>query len=99
MLSVGLDVSLYSVAICVVDEVGNLAREGTTSADAPSIARYLESRHHSGSMEAGKPPYCIGIPRRVRSIFLRPIERRMSVSYLHLMPNWDCAAKALALDI
>lgn len=30
------------MAICVVDRLGAFVREGTTSADAPSIARYLE---------------------------------------------------------
>jgi len=42
MIYVGLDVSLNSVAICVVDETGKLIQEGTTPADAPSILRYLE---------------------------------------------------------
>lgn len=42
MIYVGLDVSLNSVAICVVDDAGRIIREGTTSADAPSIAHYLE---------------------------------------------------------
>ncbi|MGY3622152.1 IS110 family RNA-guided transposase [Bradyrhizobium sp. USDA 10063] len=41
MIYVGLDVSLNSVAICAVDETGRLFQEGTTSADAPSILRYL----------------------------------------------------------
>lgn len=42
MIYVGLDVSLNSVAICVVDADGRLVREGATAADAPSITRYLE---------------------------------------------------------
>lgn len=33
------DVSLNSIAICVVDESARLIQEGTTVADAPSILR------------------------------------------------------------
>lgn len=56
MIYVGLDVSLNSVAICVVDASGKLVQEGTTSADAPSIARYLEplsGRVERVGLEAG----------------------------------------------
>lgn len=42
MIYVGIDVSLNSVAICVVDNAGKPIRDGTASADAPSIADYLE---------------------------------------------------------
>jgi transposase len=41
MVYVGLDVSLNSVAICVIDNDGKVVREGTTIADPPSIARFL----------------------------------------------------------
>jgi len=56
MIYVGLDVSLNSVAICVIDASGKLVQEGTTSADAPSIARYLEplsGRVERVGLEAG----------------------------------------------
>src|SRR4051794_31002403 len=41
MVYVGLDVSLNSVAICVIDSDGKVVREGTTIADPPSIAHFL----------------------------------------------------------
>lgn len=56
---VGLDVSLNSVAICVIDASGKPVQEGTTSADAPSIARHLEplsGREERIGLEAG--PTC-----------------------------------------
>lgn len=56
MIYVGLDVSLNSVAICVIVASGKLVQEGTTSADAPSIARYLEplsGRVERVGLEAG----------------------------------------------
>jgi transposase len=42
MVYVGLDVSLNSVSICVVDEAGAIMREGTTCADAASIFSFVE---------------------------------------------------------
>jgi transposase len=42
MVYVGLDVSLNSVSVCVVDEAGAIMREGTVYADAPSIFSFVE---------------------------------------------------------
>ena len=42
MVYVGLDVSLNSVAVCVVDEAGEILRESTVSADGPYICFFLE---------------------------------------------------------
>jgi transposase len=46
MVYVGLDVSLNSVSICVVDEAGAILREGSVCADAPSIFSFVESWRH-----------------------------------------------------
>ena len=40
---VGLDVSLKSTAICIVDRTGKIKREGVVSSDPEAIAEFIKS--------------------------------------------------------